>query len=668
MIREYVADFETTSVRVYKEVKDKYFTFRKLDGKKSKAFVCAWGMAGIEATKYEEVETGRSIESFLAYVEKIAQENGKDRTNIFTHNLKFDASFIIFYVLTKNHGEISNEVRDNSLYSFDYKFPSGAKVTFRASDKIFTCSVAELGKLYGIQKLKGDWDYNKYRDEYTEISEDEWQYVRHDVLIVCKALKDYRDKGYSENTLAAIAYNKRLKMTYPKFNKSLANRFKNRNYEAFVKAFPYDIKPLPEELHISLLNAYYGGWTYLNPLQAGREIENVHSFDVNSMYPHKMKEAVLPIGEPILIKNPTLKDMRTIETIYPCKVYHFNTLSIELRSKHHLPMMMFPTFPETSVRCQGKVLKCKDEDVWLTNIDLEMMQKEYIIKKASIDEVIAFKGKKGQYEDFVNYFIGEKNEATIKAAEYKASGDIDLMLIELQRRDIAKKMLNSSYGKDGTKLWRETKTSKIEDGLLEFDRDVEKTVIEYFIPSAVFICSYARKQLYDFNKTVGDAFIYSDTDSSKITADGLERVKQNKTIKVDDVELGAWKHEHHYRKAKFVRQKTYATLEGEKWEYTVCGATADVKKMMRIEDFQSGMIITLEELHEAGLQGKLIPISVEGGVILEETAFQIKEETDWYEIGSKNLPISKFESYMDELERKRRRHETFITIQRNRSV
>ena len=633
---EFVADFETSSKRVYRQEKNKGIMRNKLDPLKSKAFVCAWCCG----SDVDDLEIGRSVESFFGYCEVLLKKEKK--ITIFTHNLKYDGAFILYHALLNNY-EVFDEVRDNRLYSFKIKFDGGS-ITFRDSLKIFNCSVDALGRLYGIKKLNGEWDYKKYREVDTPLTAQEIEYLKHDVIIVLTALKDYRARGFKQNTIAAIAYASRLEMTYPGFNKGIAKRFKD--HERFRKSFPYDIKPLADNVHIALLNAYFGGWCWLNPHYAGRMLLDVHSFDENSMYPAQMHDAVLPVGEPRIYKSPSTFELCEIKKAYPCVIYHLKDLSIKLKSEWHLPFMMFPTDPRHSVRCQGKVISCENEDVWLSDIDLNLMLSEYNVKYV-LDGVICFKGKKGHYQKFVDYWMQEKEEATIIKKECEKNGDTssDEYLNACQRRDIAKKMQNSSYGKDGTKLYRDSKHTILSGLLLEELTELERTEIEYYIPSAIYICANARKMLYQVAKKAGKAFIYSDTDSVKSTKKGAEKIMDGE-IDIHPTKLGAWDLEEIYHRSKFIRQKSYATENGGKWSYTVCGAPASIKKMMKIEEFKPGMLITLDQLHAAGLEGKLVPVSVRGGVILEECPFQISQVDEWEEYKGQNLPIEKFVEYM----------------------
>ena len=648
---EYVADFETTSVRVYKDD-------GRLDPQKSEAWVCAWALIPVEREPdATHIIRGRSIDSFMATVHQIyfrlpvkGKKKRREKLNVFTHNLKFDGDFIMWWLLHGN-GEITQETRENVLYNFTAVW-SGAEVTFRDSLKIFPQSAEKIGSLYGIKKLKGSWDYDKFRypDERTPISSEEWAYVDHDVMIISRALADYRAQGYVENTQAAIAYNDRLKKTYPQFKKILAQYLKKNDYDRYVKSFPWQIQPLPFEMHSHLMLGYFGGISYLNPQYANKDLSHIHSYDVHSMYPDKMANAWLPVGQPLVIDHPTQDEAWRMINTYRCVMVDIIGLSLTLKSVDHFPALMFPTNYATSIRMQGKIIRCTDEDITLTGIDCQIMESEYNISSCTITKIYLFRSQCGQYKQFVDYWMGIKSDADRVLNDPNAS-NADKMNAKT-RRALAKVMMNASYGKDGTKLLRhphKTYLSLTED-LLESEIITEISDIEYYLPTAIFICALARQQLWRAVKLLRKEFIYCDTDSVKVTAAGKAILESNPEFEIDDYKLGAWGYEGEYTMAKFVRQKTYSYTQikngRSERHYVVCGAPDDIKAAMDIDDFAPGMVIGLDKIHacrdsETGkpLQGRLLPVRVRGGVILEETGFQISKIDNWDESSRRNMPI-----------------------------
>lgn len=189
---------------------------------------------------------------------------------------------------------------------------------------------------------------------------------------------------------------------------------------------------------------------------------------------------------------------------------------------------------------------------------------------------------------------------------------------------------------------------------------------EYIFQFGSFITSYAREKTirtsqaikdYSLEKYGKDLYIYSDTDSIH-TLLSIEECK--KICDIDSVKLGAWKHEATYKKGKYVRQKTYVneTFEGE-LEITCAGMPKRCvfKKLLKSyrRDKNKKYINKNEDLknkkykrryyflvdNESGKTerftikkfakgfkcgGKLRYKHVEGGVILVDTEFTIKED------------------------------------------
>jgi DNA polymerase elongation subunit (family B) len=54
------------------------------------------------------------------------------------------------------------------------------------------------------------------------------------------------------------------------------------------------IPKILSKLHYTIKESYYGGITEVYKPYG----KNIHSFDVNSLYPHSMKKYPMPVGKP----------------------------------------------------------------------------------------------------------------------------------------------------------------------------------------------------------------------------------------------------------------------------------------------------------------------------------------------------------------------------------
>lgn len=220
-----------------------------------------------------------------------------------------------------------------------------------------------------------------------------------------------------------------------------------------------------------------------------------------------------------------------------------------------------------------------------------------------------FKGMTGMFSDYIEKWIKVKNEGTIT----KNNG----------QRTMAKLMLNSLYGKFATSLEAQSKIPYMgDDEIIHYKFTEKEKKKGIYLPIGSFITAYARRKTietsqaiktYSIEKYGKDLYCYSDTDSIH-TLLSLEELKQ--FCDIDSVRLGAWKHEAHFEKAKFIRQKCYLEKINDDIEITCAGMPKTCYKFVTWDKFKTGFTCG----------GKLTFKHVKGGVKLVETDFTIKEE------------------------------------------
>ena len=245
----------------------------------------------------------------------------------------------------------------------------------------------------------------------------------------------------------------------------------------------------------------------------------------------------------------------------------------------------------------------------LTNIDLKLFLEQYNVYDLEYVCGWKFKSKQGIFKQYIDKWIARKNEATISGNK--------------GQRTMAKLMLNSLYGKFATSLDVQSKMPYLTDDEIVHYSFTEKEQKEgIYIPMGSFITAYAREKTirtsqaikdYSINKYGQDLYIYSDTDSIH-TLLSIEELKQ--FCDIDDIKLGAWKHEGSFTKARFVRQKCYIEEMEGNLEITCAGMPKTCYKNVNWDNFRTGFTCG----------GKLTFSHVKGGVILKETEFTIKED------------------------------------------
>ena len=194
-------------------------------------------------------------------------------------------------------------------------------------------------------------------------------------------------------------------------------------------------------------------------------------------------------------------------------------------------------------------------------------------------------------------------------------------------RFIAKRYMNSPYGKFGT---RRDRINKIPIGLNQYgtvmyERE-QVTANTVYVPYASFVTAWARDNIIRDAQKMYDRFIYADTDSLH-----LEGYDIPEGLWIDDAKLGAWKIEGKFELGKYLRPKTYIHGHFDKGESkqlgsgnrTIivdeikCAGMPDaVKSACSWENFRIGATFDT---------GKLTQVRVKGGVMLENIPFTIKE-------------------------------------------
>lgn len=550
-------------------------------------WVWAWALCDIEDVSH--VEVGNSIEDFFERIKKEANPY------IYFHNLKFDGEFILYYLMKNGFEHVeSKEKRNNTFstlisdmglfYSIEVYFEVGKKtkkVTFIDSLKIINQSVESMPKTFKIPENKLEIDYNAPREKGHILTGEEETYIKNDVVIVAKALSYLFNMGLTKMTAGSNALSEYKEITR-------LNRFRSL------------YKPLNYEIDKDIRRAYRGGFTYLNPVYKNKEVKSGEVLDVNSLYPSVMYKEMLPFGEPFFYEGEYQEDK-----VYPLYIQRF-TCSFKIKEGK------IPTIQIKHSRfVDNEYLTDSGEEpvaLTLTSVDLKLFLEQYDVWDLHYESGWKFKAMRGLFTKYIDKWIKVKNEATI-------SGNKGI-------RQVAKIMLNSLYGKFATSLDVQSKIPYLDGDIVKYKLGEKNTKDGVYLPMGAFITAYARDKTirtsqsikdYSTKKYGIDMYCYSDTDSIH-TILPIEELKQ--FCEIDGVELGKWKHESHFERAKFIRQKTYLEeIDGE-IQITCAGLPQRCYDQVTWDNFKEGMKV----------DGKLTFTHVKGGVILKETEFTIKED------------------------------------------
>ena len=319
-----------------------------------------------------------------------------------------------------------------------------------------------------------------------------------------------------------------------------------------------------------------------------------------------MYNELLPFGEPFFYEGEYKEDR-----IYPLYIQRI-TCSFKLK-EGKIPTIQI----KHRQFIDNEYLTSSNDEIvalTLTNVDLKLFLEQYDVFDLTYHCGWKFKAMHGLFTSYIDKWIKVKNEATI-------SGNKGL-------RQVAKIMLNSLYGKFATGLEVRAKIPYLEDDIVKYSITPPERKDGVYLPMGAFITAYAREKTirtsqaiktYSLNKYGKDLYCYSDTDSIH-TLLPIEELKQ--FCEIDDVKLGAWKHESHFTKARFVRQKTYLEEINGEIKITCAGLPQRCYDEVSWNNFKIGMKV----------DGKLRFKHVKGGVNLVNTEFTIKADKKLYEM------------------------------------
>jgi hypothetical protein len=563
-----------------------------------------WAYGWMEIGNIKNYKIGNRLDEFMEWMEST-------KADLYFHNLRFDGEFLVNYLLKAGYTWDSKANKPKTFstliskmgqwYMIDicYGYKGKNKLHTRIYDSLkkIPFPVKKIAKDFNLPILKGDIDYHLERPIGWEITPEEESYIKNDIEIIARALDIQFAQGLEKITAGSDSLHQFKSMIGKK---------------GFTKLFPI----FTEELDKNIRLAYRGGFTWVNDRIQGEEIGEGIVFDVNSLYPAMMYDKPLPFGEPIHFDGQYEDDRN-----FPLYIQHVKC-SFDLKEGY------IPTIQIKKSRFRdNEYLKTSNGyivDLYVTNVDWELIQEHYIIEDLEYCSGFKFRQKTGIFKEFIDkwMYVKTTSEGAIK--------------------QLAKLILNSCYGKFATNT---DVTGKIpylkEDGSTAYklprDEETKEIIKEtkdpIYTPMGVFITSWARHTTITTAQKCFDRILYCDTDS--IHLEGTDIPDSIADI-VDDKRLGYWKHEGTFKRAKFIRQKTYVedyfakwidTPEGKKkkmcspeeadttiFEVKCAGMPDKIKEFVTFENFEIGF----------SSYGKLLPKHVNGGVVLVDTEFTIK--------------------------------------------
>ena len=643
--KTFVGDFETT---VY-------------EGQKHTE---VWASAIVELYS-EDVKIFKSIDETFEYLSVM-----KDNVIVYYHNLKFDGSFWLSYLLVDRNfkqaynktGERINDVewqQEKEMKNNTFKYSISDKGQFytiiikvnnkfieiRDSLKLLPFSVKKIGKSFETKHKKLDMEYTGFRYSGCEITLEEQEYIKNDVLVVKEALEIMYNEGHNKLTIGSCCLEEYKKLIgkddYSMYFPNLTEIELDKDTYGSFNAEEY------------IRKSYRGGWCYVVKGKENKIYENGVTADVNSLYPSVMSSESgnrYPVGKPYFWKGNYIDE----EALKTNRYFFIRIKTRFYIKKNKLPFIqvkgnllyngreMLETSDiydaETDTYCKeildfnGNLVSTRVE-LTLTMTDYYLLKEHYDLVDFEILDGVWFYTEIGIFDRYIEKY---KKIKTVSTGA---------------KRELAKLFLNNLYGKMATSTDSSFKVAYVKEdksiGFLPVLANDKKPV---YIPIGSAITSYARnftirtaqKNYYGVDKR---GFIYADTDSIHCDLD----VSELKDVPVHDSAFCHWKLEALWDRGIFVRAKTYIehvthenlkpvepynnikcagmpqkckdllnlSLEGyteEEYEALKDVEKKFVKTKRTFKDFKRGLIVP----------SKLRPKRINGGIILCDTTYEMR--------------------------------------------
>lgn len=480
---------------------------------------------------------------------------------------------------------------------------------FRCTYSLTNLSLANCAKIYNlsVDKLIGDLDYTKARGYSTPLTKLEYEYCIHDVLIVYELLKRFKEQYRTFGNIPLTSTGR--------IRRSCFAKMKQREKRIAKKC-----TPTVNEFE-RLRKTFAGAYVHANKYNTGIILPDVDSFDFSSSYPAVMLTCKYPMTRFVKVQTAA-----PIEDSNKCFFYLLTLFDVSCPS--NIPYISYHKVQ----RCNGaeldngRVTDAQSLTVWVTDVDLTIIQKVYRFKKMVIHE--AWVSKAGFLPDSYRRYLLQlfADKTSLKGLpdrydEYMKS----------------KEAINALYGMMCTNDIRDTVVFSDSEGwnVQELTRDdiskalakksqSPKTFLNY--AWGVWVTAHARKALITILLEVGNDYVYADTDSCKMVHSERhkaaidrynERMKKltvsiAKDLECDDIYppkkpngevayLGVMEHESEYpvKQFKTLGAKKYAYIDrdGEK-HLSLSGVTKRAARedpgFRTLEDFSPGYVFTEE--------------------------------------------------------------------------
>lgn len=449
---------------------------------------------------------GRTWTEFELFLDQLMNDDNFAYYMIFVHNLSYEFQFLRG-IYTFSPDEVF-AIKSRKILKCEML----ERFEFRCSYLQTNMGLDSFTKKMKVEhsKLSGEiFDYSKKRYPWTPLTDYELQYSVNDTIGLVEAM--YKRMILSNDNL----------YTLPLTSTGYVRRETKKAMYGWARKHR-DIFPTIDVFDL-LEEAFRGGDTHANRYYSGtviradgKKILGIGSYDRSSSYPDVVENCVFPMTRFVFIGSITENDIekkldRGKALLFRCKI-----TGLEQIDKYYgAPYVSFSKCRNVSRETldNGRILSAEYIETTLTDIDYEIMKREYKWENFEITE--CYESKYGSLpeplKDIFRRYYTDKTEL-------KGITEQELFY------NLQKALLNAGYG---MMVQSPVKQSLIftesSENIYTVDENVSRETLltKYnrtaFLPYqwGVWVTAWARLRLKEGINIVGDRYLYSDTDSVK---------------------------------------------------------------------------------------------------------------------------------------------------------
>lgn len=480
--------------------------------------IVAWSIAFRAYNQDIVTLWGQSPVDFCECVKRVISALGGDETYFYFHNLPFDYIFLRRF-LFQTFGLPESELNIKPLQPLTVRFSNGLilKDSLALAQKKLETWANDLD--VETKKATGSWDYDKLRNQSDTLTPEELLYIEHDVRAGVECI-DATMQALGKN-ISTIPY---TATGIPRGEvRTIAK--KNRGYDLFKRQSPEDY-----QMQLIYEKAFHGGYVHNNRYYEGITVPGAECQDIASSYPFHACAFPYPmerfwrVNKDMSVEK-ILKNSETYAQIFKIRFIGLDLINL----RYPMPLL-------SNYKCQraynticdnGKIMRGELVEIWLTEIDLEVVVKMYKWRRADILECYA--SAKGYLPRWFTDYVYERFRLKTRL---KFDSKTNYQIEKGKLNSVAYGMIAQKPCKPFIEENYDTGEYYVNDDfdpVKEYEKHINNRNNFMCYHHAIYVTAYAQRSLFELAECVdyenGGVHLYSDTDSVYATKFDKEKLK-----------------------------------------------------------------------------------------------------------------------------------------------